>query len=766
MSSLSDAAGARPLTLEAITGQAALAGPTLLKPAISPDGRRVTFLRGRDADRLRLDLWAFEVDTGATRRLVDADAVLAGEERLSQDEQARRERQRIAGYSGIVDYQHAPDGRTLLFPLGGALHLHDLASGRTRQLTGVDEGFATDPRVSPQGGFVSFIRARDLWVVALADGRQHRLTFDGSAVIGNGVAEFVADEEMGRHTGYWWAPDDSAIAFVRIDESPVPIKRRLELHADRAEVTEQRYPAAGEANARVQLGVIAPQAEARPRWIDLGSDPELYLARVQWRDAQRLSFQRQSRDQQLLELVEHDLAGARQRVLLTETASTWVPLHDALRFLGDGRFLWMSERSGHAHLYLASEDGSALQALTQGPWPVDALLAVDEAAGKAFFSAGLHEGMADATQAQVFSVPLAGGAPVQLTRERGMHAATFAGNGKVYVDHWSSSTVPPQVSVHRADGARIAVLLENDLESPAHPYAAYRDAHLPIQFGTLTAADGHTPLHYSLLLPGGFDPRRRYSVVVHVYGGPAAQTVTDSWPVRADALFNQYLAQQGYVVFSLDNRGTPRRGRDFGGALYGRQGTVEVDDQLAGIAWLRAQPWADPARIGVHGWSDAGGARATGLCLRRGRRAGHRLGAVRHPLHRALHGPSGAQCRRLRAGQRVRASARRARRRAVAPARHGRRQRAVHQCHAADERAASSRHRFRTDDLPRRAPWLAGQGPAGALSHDGALLPAQTRRLRQGVRPWVPPSTPLTATGGNATGNGACRSCAAACWRC
>ncbi|MET0288954.1 MAG: DPP IV N-terminal domain-containing protein [Pseudoxanthomonas sp.] len=606
MSSTPDAAISRPLTLEAITGDTPLAGPTLLRPAISPDGRQVTFLRGRDNARTRLDLWTFEVETGQARRLVNADAVLAGEEPLSQTEQARRERQRIAAYSGIVDYQHAPDGRTLLFPLGGALYLHALASGQTRQLTCVEDGFATDPRVSPKGGFVSFIRARDLWVIALADGTQHRLTFDGSAVIGNGVAEFVADEEMSRHTGYWWAPDDSAIAFTRIDESPVPVKRRLELHADRAEVTEQRYPAAGEANVRVQLGVIAPRAQARPRWIDVGSDPDLYLARVQWRDTRRLTFQRQSRDQQTLDLVEHELATGRQRVLLTETSRTWVPLHDALRFLDDGRFLWMSERSGHAHLYLASEDGRTLQPLTRGDWPVDALLALDASTDTVFFSAGLHEGIADATQAQVFSVSLAGGAPVQLSRERGMHAATFARNGAIYVDHWSSSIRPPQIQLHHADGTRIAALLDNDLGSSTHPYAAYRGAHLPTRFGTLTAADGRSLLHYSLLLPTGFDPQQRYPVVVYVYGGPAAQTVTDSWPARSDALFNQYLAQQGHVVFSLDNRGTPRRGQAFGGALYGRQGTVEVDDQLAGIAWLHAQPWVDATRIGVHGWSNGG----------------------------------------------------------------------------------------------------------------------------------------------------------------
>jgi len=174
------------------------------------------------------------------------------------------------------------------------------------------------------------------------------------------------------------------------------------------------------------------------------------------------------------------------------------------------------------------------------------------------------------------------------------------------VDSWSNSTTPPQIELFRANGEKIATLVENNLADPKHPYARYRDAQRPVEFGTLTAADGKTPLHYSLIKPAGFDPSRRYPVAVYVYGGPASQTVTDSWPGRGDHLFNQYLAQQGYVVFSLDNRGTPRRGRDFGGALYGKQGTVEVTDQLRGVAWLKQQPWVDPARIGVQGWSNGG----------------------------------------------------------------------------------------------------------------------------------------------------------------
>lgn len=597
-------AHAEKLTLEAITGSAPLTGPTLTRPQVAPDGSRVTFLRGKDTDRNRLDLWEYDIASGQTRLLVDASVVLPGEEVLSDEEKARRERQRIAALSGIVDYQWSPDGKAMLFPLGGELYFYDLSkTGKeaVRKLTN-GGGFATDPKISPKGGFVSFIRGRNLWVIDLVSGKEVQLTGDGSDTIGNGVAEFVADEEMDRHTGYWWAPDDSAIAFARIDETPVPIQKRYEVYPDRTEVIEQRYPAAGDHNVLVQLGVIAPKAGARPRWIDLGKNPDIYLARVDWRDPQRLTFQRQSRDQKTLELIETTLVTGRQRTLVTETSTTWVPLHNDLRFLKDGRFLWSSERSGFEHLYVASEDGSALTALTQGEWVVDGVLAVDEAAGLAYVS-GTRDG---ATETHAYAVPLAGGEPRRLTAAPGVHAASFARNASVFVDSWSSDTTLPQIELFRADGTRLATLLQNDATDAGHPYAKYLAAHQPTTFGTLTAADGKTPLHYSLIKPANFDPKKQYPVVVFVYGGPAAQTVTRAWPGRSDAFFNQYLAQQGYVVFSLDNRGTPRRGAAFGGALYGKQGAVEVDDQLRGVEWLKAQSFVDPARIGVHGWSNGG----------------------------------------------------------------------------------------------------------------------------------------------------------------
>ncbi|QSX76811.1 S9 family peptidase [Lysobacter arenosi] len=594
------AAAPQKLTLEALAGDAPLSGPSLMKAKIAPDGSRVTFLRGKESNKNRLDLWAYDIASGQTVKLVDADDILPGDEVLSDAEKARRERQRIAALSGIVDYQWAPDSKALLFPLGGELYVYDLSkSGKAavRKLTS-GEGFATDPKLSPKGGFVSFVRDRNLWVIDLASGKQVQLTRDGSETIGNGVAEFVADEEMDRHTGYWWAPDDSAIAFARIDETPVPVQKRYEVYPDRTEVVEQRYPAAGDHNVLIKLGVVAPKAGSAPKWVDLGKEQDIYLARVDWRGPKHLTFQRQSRDQHTLELIENDLATGKQRVLVTETSKTWVPLHNDLRFLKDGRILWNSERSGFEHLYVLDADGGNAKALTSGEWPVDGVLAVDEAAGQVYFAAGKDSPL----DAQVYRVPLAGGAIARLSQADGVHTASFAANASVFVDNWSNPTTPPQLELYRNDGTRIAALLENKLSDPQHPYAKFAAAQQPIEFGTLTAADGSTPLHYSVLKPAGFQAGKQYPVVVMVYGGPASQTVKRTWAPD----FNQYLAQHGYVVFSIDNRGTPRRGAAFGGALYGKQGTVEVADQLQGVEWLKKQPWVDGKRIGVYGWSNGG----------------------------------------------------------------------------------------------------------------------------------------------------------------
>lgn len=585
------------LTLEALTGTTSLSGPSLSNLQISPDGKRVTFIKGKDENKFQFDLWERDVDSGETRLLVDSKVLLPGDEVLSDAEKARRERQRTSSMSGIVAYQWSKDGKTLLFPLGGDLYLYDLQkSGKeaVRKLTN-GEGFATDARISPKGGFVSFIRERNLWVIDLADGKQRQLTNDKADTIANGVAEFVADEEMDRHTGYWWAPDDSAIAFTRTDESKVPILKRTEIYADRTEVVDQRYPSAGDTNVTIQLGVIKP-AGGDVKWIDLGANADIYLARVDWMDAKRLTFQRQSRDQRTLELIVNDFTTSKQSILLTETSKTFINLNFDLTFLKNGTFIWGSERSGYNHLYLYDQNGKLQRQLTSGDWQVSGLLALDEAKKRVYF-----KGTKDSVlERHAYTVSLDGGGITKLTTAFGDHGITFSENAALYIDNWSNTTTPPQHELHSADGKLLATLAPNELNKD-HVYFKYWKAHRPIEFGEIKASSGET-LHYSLLKPSGFDSKKKYPVIVNVYGGPHVQLVSNGWSVD----FQQYLAQQGYVVFRIDNRGSATRGTQFESALFRHMGGVEVEDQVAGVNFLKTLPYVDAKRIGVWGWSYGG----------------------------------------------------------------------------------------------------------------------------------------------------------------
>ncbi|MFV8781383.1 DPP IV N-terminal domain-containing protein [Microbulbifer sp. SA54] len=598
LAGISGYSSAEELTIDRIFSDPALSGASPRALQYSPDGSRVTFLQGRKEDYNRYDLWEYSIKDGETRMLVNSDRLHKGEENLSDEEKARRERQRIFG-SGIMEYSWSKDGKSLLFPLAGDVFYYDVANAKPKRLTET-EAFETDVRVSPKGHFVSFIRDQNIFVVDLKTGQERQLTTDGGAkdgAIKNGMAEFVAQEEMGRMTGYWWSPDEKQIAYLQVDESPVDEVTRSEIYADRIDMIQQRYPAAGRPNVKIKLGVL-DLASGKTRWLDLGKNEDIYIPRVKWARDELLSYQWQDRSQQTLELRFVDTATGKTRTALTERSDTWVNLHNDLRFLKDSdRFIWASEKDGFKHLYLYDFAGKQLAQLTAGDWAIDELEAVNEKAGKVYFSGRKDTPL----ERHLYVAGLDGKSGIdKISSRAGMHSIEFADDASGYIDTYSNPTTPAQVSLHGTDGKRVTWLEENKVEK-GHPLYPYMSDWIAPEFGTIKAPEGHT-LYYRMYKPADFDPKKTYPVMVFLYGGPHAQLVTNGW----DRPFNQYMAQQGYVVFTVDNRGSANRGKKFEDPIFKKMGSVEVDDQVTGVKFLRTLPFVDPERIGVYGHSYGG----------------------------------------------------------------------------------------------------------------------------------------------------------------
>jgi dipeptidyl-peptidase-4 len=583
-----------------------LAGPTARGLELSPDGKLVTYLLPKPEDHTTLDLWAISAAGGEPRRLIDARALEPKEKALSEAEKARRERQRISD-KGVVEYRWDDQGKQILAPVGGDLYLANAASGAVRRLTETP-GDETDSRFSPKGRFVSYVRDQNLYVMDLTNGAERAITKEGKDTLSFGVAEFVAQEEMGRFTGYWWSPDEQRIAFTRVDESGVDIVPRFDIGADGVSVVNQRYPRAGRPNAKVSLFVQDLASGARVP-VDLGPDADVYLARADWsKDGRTLYVQRETRDQKRLDILAVDPATGRSHVILTETNPAWVDLTNDFRPLKSGDFLWTSDRTGWRHIYLYDREGKLIRAVTKGDWRVasvgggggrgqSAVVGVDEAKGLVYFMASLDTPIERHLYVTSFKQP---GEPKKLTSGHGWWTPDMAETPTAFVADYSDPETPPQTALYDLSGKRIRWIEENRL-APGHPYYPYHDQRPTYDYGTMKAADG-SDLHYVLVKPAGFDPAKRYPAIVEVYGGPGAQQVTRTWRPATE----QLLTQAGYVLFQLDNRGSANRSKAFETALAGHLGEVEVTDQMAGLKHLQALPFIDPGRVGVMGWSYGG----------------------------------------------------------------------------------------------------------------------------------------------------------------
>lgn len=583
-----------------------LAGRPPTQVKVAPDGSRVAFLRAGDDDRERLDLWCWERASGRLRHHVNAEAFEEGV--LTAEERAERERRRqFAG--GITSYTWHPDGHRMLLTVGGQAVLHDLRSGALSPVT-PPETRQTGITLSRTGRYVSTVRAGDIYLHDLHTGAEHRVTDDGGGTVTNGLPEFIAQEEMHRFEGHWWAPDDRLLAYTRVDEAPVPESRRPEIAADRIEAVTQRYPYAGGTNAEVRLALVPIDEDGvpgGPEWVPWDAAGHAYLARVAFAPGGSLVLQLQTRDQATLAVTRYERGDKRLRPLFEETADTWVNLHDNLVFTGDGdAFLWTSERGGSADLYRFDEE------LVPLPTGLDRVARI----------VGLHDVQAvvtgwrdDPTAQHVYRIGLDGrGAGAEpLTEGDGWHDAFMGPRSGLCVVTRTDPETPVRVdaldigpSGGRSDGRPVL----NGSVDTDHPYRPFLDRHVPPRFGSIAAEDGQR-LHYRLTPPHEARAGERHPVIVHVYGGPGVQRVRREWGPLPLQLF----AQRGFGVFELDNRGGGGRAKRFEDAVHRRLGDPEVRDQLAGVEFLRGLDWVDADRIGVFGHS-YGGYMAL-LCLAR-----------------------------------------------------------------------------------------------------------------------------------------------------
>jgi dipeptidyl-peptidase-4 len=541
------------------------------------DGQ-VAYLLPRE-NSTTLDLWRHDGQVARCWAL----APEAGS--YSLEEELHRERLRFA-WDGITSYQTA--GGTLLAFAGSGAWVQT-AGEELRRLTETDG--ASGHLLLKDGQQIVFCRAGEVHLLRLSDGQLTTLTAGAQEGVSHGVAEFAAQEELGRQEGFWVSPDLKWLAFTEVDERHIPLFPIV--HQGDSVFTEwHRYPFVGAKNAKVRLGIV-PLAGGRVRWQELPAGSE-YLARAVWTPHGELAFLVIDRPQRQMAWHLLDPESGAVRLLFEESGLPWLNLPQALTFLPQGGFLTTSERSGFRHLYLGQMDGS-LRQLTDGPWMVTALAGISQDGDQAFISHSADGGL----DLQLSAVSLSGGERRQLTKGPGRHHCALSPDGRRFVDSHDDPSHPPIVHLHATSATTAATVLHHDRLADAASLNL-----TPPQLVSIPAADGR-PLWATLYRPPTARAGSLYPLVVAAYSGPHAQMVSRSWDLTAN-LMSQYLAQEGFFVLTVDGRGSFGRGVAHEAPIDRAFGTVELEDQVAAVRWACANEPIDPARVGIHGWSYGG----------------------------------------------------------------------------------------------------------------------------------------------------------------
>ncbi len=573
----------KPVTIDALMTQHRNMMPT---PIWSPDGKhfalinqdKVTLYNSGDGQNVNKDkIW---FDVSALGRLAHHPA---------ESKAFGWQNRRVSSDS----FQWSSNSKDMLASVDGDLFLIH-PNGKADQLTRT-EADEEDPKLSPDGTQILYRSQSNLYLLNVARKKAVALTKDGSATLLNGQLDWVYPEELDLSTATWWSPDSRKIAFMQFNVAREFVYPQTDLLGERAQAEPERYPQAGTPNAQVRIGVI-DIASGDITWMNLGDTANTLLARVIWLpDSTTLAVERLSRVQDKLELLFCDPAKGSVHRVLKEESKTWINFTDNFYPLLSGKeFLWTSESGpgGFRHIYRYSTKGELLNQVTEGNWEVSGISAIDEAKQLIYFASS----EAGPLETQLYSVSFNGGARKRITTEEGSHTIHANNDGSAFVDIFSNFHEPPQALLKNAAGQSISVLAHPD-KGPAEQYTL-----LPSEIIQVKAADG-TTLFGRLIKPADYQPSMKYPLIVEVYGGPGVQVVRNQWYGVA---WDQMMAQKGYAVFQLDNRGSSGRGHAFETPIYRELGTQEVADQKAGVEQLIRMGIVDPQRVGITGWSYGG----------------------------------------------------------------------------------------------------------------------------------------------------------------
>jgi len=586
----------KPLTIETIYQPGGLGGRGPEFTEWSPDGGRLSFVQ-RDEKGEKGELWYVDAATGEKKVLVSAEklASLAPDVNKVKNE---REKERLTRYH-VAAYLWAPDSKHLIFDSEGQLWLYDLATATAVQFTSAPDP-SGDPKFSPDGSHVAYVRKHNLYVRPVSGKGEKQLTRDTGDNLFNGDIDWVYAEELSVRSNYFWSPDSKEIVFLHMDETKVPTYPISDWMPTHPTVDQEKYPKVGDPNPVVKLGVVDAD-RGKVRWLSLTSDEDTYIPRFGWARDGVIWAEVLNRTEDKMDLYFVDARTGKSRIVLTETTpGAWIDFeHLEVRFLkSSSQFLWPSWRDGNMHLYLYSfdkqnpmgADAKLERQLTQGDFEVEGIEGVDEAAGTVFFAAN----KGDPRQTHIFSVQLDGSGFKALASEEGQHSANFSEDGKHYVHRFSGPATAPSISLCAVGGSCSPVwqarntIAEYGLRAPKY-----------LEF----KADDGTVLYGRLLLPPDPPASGKIPVIVNIYGGPSVQIVRKSTP---DA-FDEIMARKGFAIFSLDNRGAAGRDRKFQTAVRHELGAVELKDQLTALDQLLEQyPQLDEDRIGIWGWSYGG----------------------------------------------------------------------------------------------------------------------------------------------------------------